>query len=363
MLDIVKQLFENNVISEEIKSEIESAWQSRIQENRDQVTAELREEFAQKYEHDKSAMVEAVEAMLSDRLQAELGELAEDRQGLIEARAKYAKKMKDDATAMEAFVLNNLKKELAELHEDRKAVADNVAKFESFIVDALAKEIAEFHTDKKDLAETKVRLVRESKAKFEAVKKEFIERSSKIVQETVSKGLRSEMTQLREDIEAARKNDFGRRIFESFASEYAASHLNEKSETAKLLKVVAVKESELEEAAKIVAETQKLVESKETELRVAKDMSVRKEVMSELLGPLTGDKRSVMNELLESVQTEKLRTAFDKYLPAVMNGGTPAKKVLSEGKEITGDKQAPTIGGEEKTAEIFDIRRLAGLKV
>jgi hypothetical protein len=48
-----------------------------------------------------------------------------------------------------------------------------------------------------------------------------------------------------------------------------------------------------------------------------------------------------------------------------MNGGTPAKKVLSEGKEITGDKaQAQPIGGEEqKTAEIFDIRRLAGLKV
>ena len=49
MLDIVKQLFENNVISEEIKSEIESSWQGKIQENRDQVTAELREELAQKY--------------------------------------------------------------------------------------------------------------------------------------------------------------------------------------------------------------------------------------------------------------------------------------------------------------------------
>ena len=155
MLDIVKQLFENNVISEEIKSEIENAWESRIQENRDEVTSTLREEFAQKYEHDKDAMVEAVEAMLSDRLQAELGELAEDRQGLIEARAKYVEKMKSDATAMEAFVMNNLKKEIAELHEDRKAVAGNVAKLESFIVDALAKEIAEFHSDKKDLAETK----------------------------------------------------------------------------------------------------------------------------------------------------------------------------------------------------------------
>jgi hypothetical protein len=35
MLDIVKQLFENNVISEDIKSEIETAWNGRIQENRD----------------------------------------------------------------------------------------------------------------------------------------------------------------------------------------------------------------------------------------------------------------------------------------------------------------------------------------
>ena len=79
MLNFVKQLFENNVISEEIKSEIESAWESRIQENREQVTATLREEFAQKYEHDKSVMAEAVEKMLADRLQAELSEFAEDR--------------------------------------------------------------------------------------------------------------------------------------------------------------------------------------------------------------------------------------------------------------------------------------------
>jgi hypothetical protein len=231
-------------------------------------------------------------------------------------------------------------------------------------VDALAKEIAEFHTDKKDLAETKVKLVRESKAKFESVKKAFISKASTMVAETVQSGLRSEMTQLREDIDAARKNDFGRRIFESFASEYAASHLNEKSETAKLLQVVAQKELELEEAAKIVADAQSLVESRDRDLRIIKESSQRTDVMSDLLGPLSGDKKQVMSSLLESVQTEKLRTAFDKYLPAVMNGNTPAKKVLSEGKEITGDKQAHQISGqEEKTAEIFDIRRLAGLKV
>ena len=365
MLDFVKQLFENNVISEDIKSEIETAWDKQIQESRDQVTATLREEFAQKYEHDKTAMVEAVENMLADRLTAELTELAEDRQGLIEARANYAQKMTADAKVMEAFVMNNLRKEIAELHEDRNAVTGNVGKLESFIVDALAKEIAEFHSDKKDLAETKVRLVRESKAKFEAVKKDFISRSAQIIEETVSKGIKSEMTQLKEDINSARRNDFGRRIFESFASEYAASHLNEKSEAARLMKVVAQKEMELEEAAKIVAETEKLVESKQTELAIIKESTKRTATMGELLGPLTGDKRSVMSQLLESVQTDKLNAAFDKYLPAVMNGGTPAKKALTEGKEITGDKnQAQSISGqEEKTAEIFDIRRLAGLKV
>ena len=362
MQDFVQQLLENDVISEEMKSEIESAWQSKIQENRELVTQELREEFAQRYEHDKSAMVEAVENMLADRLQAELGEFAEDRQGLIEARAKYIQKMKNDSVTMESFVLQNLKKELAELHEDRKAVANNVAKLESFIVDTLAKEIAEFHADKQDLAETKVRLVKESKDKFEAIKKEFLQRSVKVVENTITEGLRTEMTQLKEDIETARQNDFGRRIFESFASEYATSHLNEKSETAKLLKVVQQKQQELEEAAQIVAEAKQEVESRESEIKKIMESSRRQEVMAELLSPLGKDKKEIMSELLESVQTDKLQKAFDKYLPAVMDGGRPAKKALTEAKEVTGNKeQAQTASTESKGAEIYDIRRLAGL--
>lgn len=364
MLDLVKQLFENNVISEEMKSEIESAWTKKIQENRDQVTAELREEFAQKYEHDKEAMVEAVDQMIQDRLSAELSELAEDRNQLIEAKAKYAKKMKDDSKKMESFVLHKLASELSELHEDRKKVADNFAKLEAFVVEALAKEIAEFHTDKKDLVDTKVKLVRESRAKFEQLKSDFIKKASRVVENVVTQKLTTEMTQLKEDIEAARENDFGRRIFESFASEYASTYLNEKSETAKLLKVVKQAQAQLEEAKAKLQEKDRIVESKEREIRVAKDIAARKEVMSELLNPLTGDKKTVMNELLESVQTEKLRSAFDKYLPAVMAGEAPKKKALTEGTEVTGDKvQAHQIGGEEKTAEIFTIRKLAGLKV
>ena len=60
MLDALKSLFENNVISEEIRAEIQEAWDKKIAETRLEVTAELREEFASKYEHDKAQMVEAI---------------------------------------------------------------------------------------------------------------------------------------------------------------------------------------------------------------------------------------------------------------------------------------------------------------
>jgi len=43
MLDALKALFENNAISEDIRAEIEQAWEQRIQENRLSATAELRE--------------------------------------------------------------------------------------------------------------------------------------------------------------------------------------------------------------------------------------------------------------------------------------------------------------------------------
>ena len=271
--------------------------------------------------------------------------------------------MKDDAKKMEGFILQHLASELSELHEDRKKVSENFAKLESFIVGALAKEIAEFHTDKKDLVDTKVKLVRESKAKFDTVRAQFINKASKLVENVVINKLTTEMTQLREDIELARKNDFGRRIFESFASEYASSLLNEKSETSKLLKVVKEKDAALEEAQKAIDETTRIVESKDREIRIAKDVATRKEIMSELLNPLTGDKKTVMSDLLESVSTDKLRGSFDKYLPAVLAGEAPKKKALTEGTVITGNKQAQQTSGEEKTAEIFTIRKLAGLKV
>ena len=363
MLDALKGLFENNVISEEIQGQIEAAWEARINENKEQVATQLREEFAQKYEHDKNAMIEAVDRMISEQLSAEIVEFADDRNQLAEMKAKYAVKMKQDAEVMKEFVTRQLASEVRELHEDQVVMASKFGKLEQFVVEALAQEITEFMQDKRDLAETKVRLVREGREEIKKVKEAFVQRAAKMVEKTVTEGLRSEVAGLKEDIEAARRQDFGRKLFEAFASEYQASYLNEKSETAKLLKVIDLKDLAMQEAAKAVTQAEQILESKEATIRALKESQERKEIMSELLAPLNKEQREIMGELMESVKTQRLNESFDKYLPSVLNGKAPQKKqALVEAKEVTGNKISNTKHSGESDSNIVDIRRLAGLK-
>jgi hypothetical protein len=362
MLDALKTLFESNVISEEIKADIEKAWESRITENRTQVTQQLREEFAQRYEHDKAVMVEAVDRMLSEQLAEEIAQFVEDRKQLAEERAKIAVRAKETEALMTEFVTRQLASEVKELHEDQVQMASKFQTLEKFVIEALAQEIAEFHTDKKDLAETKVRLVREGREALAKLKESFVKRAAKLVESTVDSTLKSEITQLREDIEAARRHDFGRKLFEAFASEYQTSYLNEKSETAKLLKVIDKKDQVVAEAKHAVANAKKILESKEAQIKALAESKERQEIMHELLSPLAKDKKAIMSELLESVQTAKLRTNFEKYLPAVIAGeATQKRQALVEAKEVTGNKQTNSVSSSEDH-NIFDIRRLAGIK-
>ena len=364
MLDALKTLFENNVISEEIKESVEKAWEARIVENREQVAQQLREEFAQKYEHDKSAMVEAVDRMISEQLSTELAEFVEDRKQLAEMKVKYAKKMQAESSVMKEFVTRQLSAEVKELHEDQVAMASKFGTLEQFVVEALAQEITEFYKDKQDLAETKVRLVREGREELKKVKQQFVERAAGMVDRVVSESLSSELTALKEDIDAARRNDFGRKLFEAFASEYQTSYLSEKSETAKLLKVIDMKELAIAEAQQAAVDAAALVESKQAEIAKLKESQERKAIMSELLAPLNSEQREIMGELMESVKTSRLNESFEKYLPAVVAGKAPQKKqALVEAKEITGNKVSNSNRSSEEDSNIIDIRRLAGLKI
>ena len=365
MLDAIKPLLDSGIINEATQAAITEAWETKLNEARETVRAELREEFATRYEHDKSVMVEALDKMVTEGLTAELNEFAEEKKALAEDRVKFKTHMIESAGKFNDFMVTKLAEEIKELRGDRKTQTEAIAKLEKFVIHALAEEIKEFDQDKQAVVETKVKLVAEAKQKLAELQTAFVKRSANLVKEAVAQNLGSELAQLKEDIQSARENMFGRRIFEAFASEFAVTHLNENKEIAKLQAVIGEKESIIAESQKAIAEKEALVETKNREVKVITESVARKEKLSELLKPLNKEKADVMSSLLEGVQTERLQAAYDKYLPAVLNN-TQAKpkaekSVLAESRtEVTGDKSANT--NVEPDNNVIEIRRLAGLK-
>ena len=362
MFDAIKPLLDSGLINEDVSQELNEAWESKLNEARELVRSELREEFAQRYEHDKTVMVEALDKMVTEGLAAEIAQVAAEKQALTEDRVRFQHKMKESAQKFNGFMVSKLAEEIGELRKDRKMHTEGVAKLENFVVQALAREITEFAKDKRDVVETKVRLVREARGKLEQLKGRFVKESAHKMSQAVSRHLKAELNQLQEDIKVARENNFGRRIFEAYASEFGATHLNEKAEVRKLHDVIAEKDQKLRKAIDITRTAKAVVESKERELRMIKESNERESTMDELLRPLNRDKQEVMRNLLESVQTPRLKNAFEKYLPAVLEDrSAKARKVIAESvTSVTGDKTTVPSVSEDRS-NVIDLKRLAGL--
>jgi hypothetical protein len=355
MIDAISKLVESGAISEDVRNSIQEAWDNKIKENKEVVGAELREEFAKRYEHDKANMIEAIDKMMNEKLSEEITKFVEDRKALAQEKIAYKENVGKHSAKLESFILNKLSEELKELHGDRKGVHENFKKMEEFVVGALAKEIKEFHEDKKGVVETKVKLVAEAKKQMAKMKEAFITRSAKVVESAVNKKLAEELKALKEDITSAREINFGKKIFEAFASEYQNSYLNEKSETSKLMKVVDETTLKLKDAEKVIEEKQAVIESKIAESKRQADLMERKEKMAEMLKPLGKEKSEVMSQLLESVSTAKLEASFNKYLPHVMAD----KAVTKEGAKILSESGGDRAQRED--ADITNIRKLAGI--
>lgn len=435
MTQIFENLFNSDVLSEDVRQSITEAWNRQLVEAREQITAELREEFASRYENDKSQIVEAMDAMLTDTIKSELNEFAADKRALVEERAKYKRAIKEHARTLDEAVNNILRKELTELKEDQRARKKNLEKLEEFVLakltqelnefkidrravqeeranykraikehaekldrainETLTKEMAElredraqhkqnvnkleefvnnrlvaemteFQADKKALVEQRVRMVKEGKRVIAEARAKFIKTAAAKVEKLVEGKLRSEIRTLKEDIKLAKENNFGRKIFETFAAEFMTNALSEGTQVAKLSKRIQELDKQLKESQDILVEKDRTIMEARRAVRVAEDMSNRKAILAEMMNPLSKDQREVMGDLLESVKTEKLREAFDKYLPTVLSESVPKtsrnKAKLTEGQTVvTGDRASRTQTETEGSAEIIRIRQLAGL--
>lgn len=365
--DILAGLLESGVLSEEAAAPIKEAWEAKLNEAREEITAELREEFAEKFEHDKSVIVEAMENTIESAIRSEIEEFQTDRQALIAERVAYKKAISEHAKLLEKFITSQLVSEVKELRADRAKMNESLETTKAFVTKQLARELAEFHNDKAELVETKVRMVAEGKELLKKTKESFIKRSAQLVEKTITESLRSELTMLKEDIQTAKENDFGRRLFEAFSGEFMASQLNEGTEVSKMNKKLNETAETVKKLEAMIAEKEEEIAQAQKRVRVMEDRANRKAVMDELLKPLSGEKRRVMSDLLESVKTKNLKGAFKKYLPAVLNEAVSsnegAKQKLTEGKvtEHTGDRKVISETQSGDADNIVMLRKLAGL--
>jgi hypothetical protein len=400
----------NETLAPEMKASLKEAFDAKVDAMRVEIEESVRADISNRYEHDKSQLVEAMDKMLTDVIRvheeakaSEIAQLAEARtkyktaitesktaiKGRVAAMSSAAMKMISESVAAEVKSLRDQKvsiaNEAAALSESVEAVKSKLVenheahliKINEFVTRQVAKEVGEFAQDKRALVETRVKLISENKQKLAEAQKKFIKEAAAKVEATVTDTLSREMTQLHEDIERNRDNQFGRDIFEAFAATYMSSHLAEGSEVRKLQKMlesrdatIAAKEGEFATMKTKLDEAKTAAATAERRIVVEGERAARSKIISDLVANLRGDKRAVMESMLETTKTVNLKNAFDKLLPVVLaespRKAVPAgKKVLSETKVApaavtTGDRRVRTEAIVEDDSAVSEIARLAG---
>lgn len=362
MSDDLKKLLEGNVLGDETKKALTEAWDKKLDEARETISADLREEFASKYEHDKSIVIEATEKMVKEALKEEFDELMADKKAIKEMKLKLKENLSVLSTKAHSFLKESLIKEMRELHEDRVNVTKGLGKFQNFAMKQLREEIEEYRTDKKALMKERVEFNQKKEKEIKEAKKQFVEKATKISEKVIRESLVAELTQLRQDLKESKENRFGRKLFESFAVEFMNSHYNEKSDVRKISKVLeSVKKQNAVLAESLKTKDEAILEAKK-EANHQKSLKERAEVMHGLLSKLGTEQKKTMKTLLESTSTEKLKENFQRYLPMVLESN--GKKVLTERKSTSAVREYD--GNHQKTEDdetVVQLRRLIGQNI
>lgn len=254
-----------------------------------------------------------------------------------------------------------------------EAVDTKVTEFLAAEIDELKEDINRFRDLELEYAEKVV----ENKAALRSELKEDMTGLIEKIESFLEIRLAAEMEELKEDIEQARKNEFGRKIVETFADEFKTHFLADEDS---LHGELAETRNRLEDTQGALVEAEKRANSLE---RSAK--------LEEVLNPLEGRARDVMEAILKSVATDQLEDGYKTFIGRVVRettedetsekedkvlaedaspeGDEDSKKKLEEGKLVTGDDEqrldedAVESAKQQQLSEAAKqrIQRLAGI--
>jgi ABC-type phosphate transport system auxiliary subunit len=237
---------------------------------------------------------------------------------------------------------------------ERDSLIENV---ETFVAKKLEEEIEELRHDIerfRDLeAEYAEKIVEEKHAMAETLSEELDQLVDKM-DAFFDLRLSEEFKELREDLEVVKQNEFGRKIFEAFATEFNGSYIDEDSIQSKLQAAVA----KLDDAQSTIAQ-----------LEESQSKMVRESKLEKILAPLQGKKREQMSFVLQNVETSRLEEAYNHFIgrvlkeeqaPAVrQEADAKSQSKLTESVVVTGEDPAPakTVASDK----FSQLRKLAGM--
>jgi hypothetical protein len=275
-----------------------------------------------------------------------------------ETKAQIQESFTSAVTMMKEELALEVRAELVEQYtKDREALVESV---EEKITSMLSTEIEELKEDIASFRDLEVefagKLVEEKKVLAEKLGEELDQIVDKI-DTFLEYRVEEEMAEFKEDISVVKENQFGRKIFESFMSEFNRSFVDEES----LFKKISVLEDKLTDA------EARLFESEQLEKKAN-----RTKKLDEVLAPLTSTKREQMAMILQNVETSKLQEAYNRFVGRILKEDVQEKKeTLAETKVETvvktGDTEVEIIKEEVKAEPAKDsattrMLSLAGVK-
>ncbi|WAX21688.1 hypothetical protein [Stenotrophomonas phage RAS14] len=240
----------------------------------------------------------------------------------------------------------------AQFAADREALVESV---DTMVKELLAEHIQELEGDINDFRNLEVeyanRLAEAKQVMAESLEKDM----SNLVESLdayVEQRMVAEMTELRESIEEQKKNTLGLRIFEAFRGEIEtlvdieSGNESIRAQLAEAKAQLAAKDSLLVESAVTLAKTERAL------------------ILKDVLAPLHGRPREIMETILLNVETSKLEEAYATFIPRVLSEGVTqnsekegsttavgSSKVLAEGKDSDGKKsleEGVTVTGDDE---------------
>jgi hypothetical protein len=272
-----------------------------------------------------------------------------------ETRAELSASVETFKTQVREEVSGQVRLELAEQWAGERD--ELISKVDAFVAEALTKEITELRGDIdrfRDLeAEYAEKLVEEKHKLAAEVATELDGLVDKIDQ-FFEMRLQAEMEELKEDLAVVKQNEFGRKIFEAFASTYGESYVDEDAVQSKLT----VAEAKLADAQSALADREEKL-----------NKMVREAKMEQVLSPLTGKKREQMAMVLRNIETSRLEESYKFFIGRVLKEEAAPATVVTEATAapkttvVTGEPAATIVESQgAKTTDLANLRRLAGIK-